>query len=175
VKTEAGVQRSEIRSLRSEVRSQRSEVGGRRAEVGGQKTEGDLREARLIKSAEELRVYGEAYTLAMEIFEISKQWPKEEKYSLTDQVRRSSRAVCANLREAWAKRRYGAHFVSKLTDSDAENSETATWLDFSKDCGYLSDAEHDRLTKKCREIGSMLGAMLNNPAPFLIKKQPSDL
>ncbi len=134
-----------------------------------------MTEARLIKSAKELRVYGEAYALAMEIFRVSKQWPKEEKYSLTDQVRRSSRAVCANLRETWAKRRYGAHFVSKLTDSDAENSETDTWLDFSKDCGYLSCEEHERLTKKCREIGAMLGSMLNNPTPFLTKKQTSDL
>ena len=73
----------------------------------------------LVKTAKELRVYQQAYALAMEVFEISKGWPKEEKYSLTDQVRRSSRAVCANLREAWAKRRYTAHFISKLTDADA--------------------------------------------------------
>ena len=80
-----------------------------------------------INSAKELKVYQETYSLAMEIFELSKQWPPEEKYSLTDQVRRSSRAVCTNLREAWSKRRYKAHFVSKLTDSDGENSETDTW------------------------------------------------
>jgi four helix bundle protein len=76
-----------------------------------------------IKSAKELRVYQKAYALAMEIFEISRRWPVEERYSLTDQIRRSSRAVCANLREAWAKRRYEAHFVSKLTDS-ASSSES---------------------------------------------------
>ena len=105
----------------------------------------------------------------MEIFNISKQWPSEEKFSLTDQIRRSSRSVCANLREAWAKRRYQAHFVSKLTDSDGENSETDTWIDFAKDCGYISVEDHGRLTADCKEIGAMLGAMLNNPTPFLVK------
>ena len=105
----------------------------------------------------------------MEIFNISKQWPSEEKFSLTDQIRRSSRSVCANLREAWAKRRYQAHFVSKLTDSDGENSETDTWLDFAKDCGYIPVEDHGRLTADCKEVGAMLGVMLNNPTPFLIK------
>ena len=80
----------------------------------------------LAKSGKELRVYQNAYNLAMDIFLIRKRWPKEEKYSLTDQIRRSSRSVCANIREAWAKRRYEAHFISKLTDADAENSETDT-------------------------------------------------
>ena len=80
-----------------------------------------------INSAKDLRVYKKAYAPAMEIFEISKTWPTEERYSLTDQIRRSSRSVCSNLREAWAKRRYEAHFVSKLTDVDGENSETDTW------------------------------------------------
>ena len=88
--------------------------------------------SRLAKSAKDLEVYGLAYDLAMDIFEISKAWPKEEKYALTDQIRRSSRSVCANLREAWAKRRYPAHFLSKLTDADAENSETDTWLSLLK-------------------------------------------
>ena len=105
--------------------------------------------------------------MAMEIFEISKTWPPEEKYSLTDQVRRSSRSVCSNLREAWAKRRYGAHFVSKLTDVDGENSETDTWLDFARDCGYLSQADHNRLVKRCASVGRMLGAMIGNPEGFL--------
>lgn len=97
------------------------------------------------KTAKELKVFQQAYALAMDIFEISKGWPKKEKYSLTDQVRRSSRAVCANLREAWAKRRYIAHFISKLTDADAENSETDTWLDFALDCKYISDEDHTHL------------------------------
>ena len=82
----------------------------------------------IAKSAKDLRIYKQAYSLAMEIFEISKEWPKEEKYALIDQVRRSSRAVCANLREAWSKRRYEAHFISKLTDVDAESNETETCL-----------------------------------------------
>ena len=123
-----------------------------------------------INSATDLNVYKEAYKLAMEIFHISKQWPKEERYSLTDQIRRSSRSVCTNLREAWAKRRYEAHFISKLTDSDGENSETDTWLDFALDCGYLGPPDHLRLTTECRQIGSMLGSMLNNPKKFLLRK-----
>jgi len=118
-----------------------------------------------INSAKELTVYQEAYNLAMEIFEISKQRPPEEKYSLIDQVRRSSRSVCTNLREAWSKRRYKAHFVSKLTDSDGENSETDTWLDFA--CKYLEESDHARLTERCISVGKMLGSMLNNPTPFL--------
>ncbi len=123
-----------------------------------------------IKSAKDLRVYKKAYGLAMEIFHASKKWPSDEKYSLIDQIRRSSRSVCANLREAWSKRRYEAHFISKLTDADGENSETDTWLDFAKDCGYLSEADHPRMINECREVGAMLGSMLNNPASFLIKE-----
>ena len=122
-----------------------------------------------IKSAKDLRVYKKAYALAMAIFHVSKNWPVEEKYSLTDQIRRCSRSVCANLREAWAKRRYAAHFISKLTDADGENSETDSWLDFARDCGYISSEDHERLTADCREVGAMLGSMLNNPAPFLFK------
>ena len=121
------------------------------------------------KSAKDLRVYQKAYALAIEIFRLSKKWPLDEKYSLTDQIRRASRSVCANLREAWAKRRYEAHFISKLTDADGENSETDTWLDFARDCGYVSKDEHERLAADCREVGAMLGSMLNNPVPFLIK------
>jgi len=123
-----------------------------------------------INSAKDLRVYKKAYALAMEIFHISKQWPAEEKYALTGQIRRSSRSVCPNLREAWAKRRYEAHFINKLTDADGENSETDTWPDFARDCGYLSPENHARLTVECQSIGAMLGSMLNNPHPFLLKK-----
>lgn len=128
-----------------------------------------------INSAKDLRVYQQAYALAMKIFRLSRDWPPEEKYSLTDQIRRSSRSVCANLREAWAKRRYEAHFISKLTDADGENSETDTWLDFAKDCGYLSEEEHQKLTTECQEVGAMLGSMLKNPIPFLLKVQTSDI
>ena len=126
-------------------------------------------DSKKINSANELRVYRTAYALAMDIFSISKKWPKEERYSLTDQIKRSSRSVCANLSEAWAKRRYKAHFISKLTDSDAENSETSTWLNFAKDSGYLTDQKYKKLNDKCRAAGAMLGSMIKKPAPFLIK------
>ena len=122
-----------------------------------------------INSAKELKVYQGAYALAMEIFEVSKRWPSEEKYSLTDQIRRASRSICTNLREGCSKRRYEAHFISKLTDADGENSETDTWLDFAKDCGYLNGGSHQRLAEKCSSVGKMLGSMLNNPTTFLIR------
>ena len=102
--------------------------------------------------------------------EISKSFPSEEKYALTIQIRRSSRSVCLNLREAWSKRRYKAHFISKLTDCDGENSETDSSLDFAKDCKYINETEHKRLTNICSEVGRILGGMLNNPEKFLIKK-----
>jgi four helix bundle protein len=123
-----------------------------------------------INSAKDLKVYKKAYDLAMEIFEISKTFPREEKYALTSQLRRSSRSVCLNLREAWAKRRYEAHFISKLTDCDGENSETDSSLDFAKDCGYISVEEHTELTNICSEIEKMLGKMMNEPNSFLITK-----
>src|SRR5690349_13287946 len=120
-----------------------------------------------VKSAKELRVYAAAYQLAMQIYEISKRFPSEERYALTSQIRRSSRSICMNLREAWAKRRFRAHFVSKLTDCDGENSETDTSLDFAKDCGFITTDEHHQLSECCSSIGAMLGAMIYNPAPFL--------
>ena len=121
-----------------------------------------------INSAKDLEVYKKAYKLAMLIFEISKSFPNEEKYALTGQIRRSSRSVCLNLREAWAKRRYEAHFLSKLTDCDGENSETDSSLDFAKDCGYLNSEQHTMLTEMVAEVGKMLGSMINNPSSFLI-------
>ncbi len=121
-----------------------------------------------IDSAKDLEVYKKAYSLAMEIFEATKRFPIEERYDLTDQIRRSSRSVCLNLREAWAKRRYEAHFVSKLTDYDAENSETDSSLDFAKDCGYIDLEQHQSLRAKNREVGKMLGSMINHPNSFLI-------
>src|SRR5512142_101477 len=114
----------------------------------------------MVQSAKELEVYTKAYDLAMRLFNLSKGFPVEERFALTSQIRRSSRSVCANLREAWAKRRYEAHFLSKLSDADGENGETDTWLDFSRDCGYLSINDHSRLTAECKEVGAMLGAML---------------
>lgn len=123
-----------------------------------------------INSAKELNVYIKSYDLSMKIFNISKSFPKEEKYALTSQIRRSSRSVCLNLREAWAKRRYEAHFINKLTDCDGENSETNSSLDFAKDCGYVSDEIYQELVNENFEVGKMLGSMINNPQPFLINK-----
>ena len=91
------------------------------------------------KNFKEIKVYKLAYEQAMEIFRISKSFPHEEKYSLTDQIRRASRSVCTNIAEAYRKKKYPAHFVLKVTDSDAENSETGVWFDFSKDCSYLDE------------------------------------
>ncbi len=126
-----------------------------------------------IRSAKELEVYKLAFAVSMEVFELSREWPKEEKYSLTDQVRRSSRAVCSNLREAWAKRRYEAHFVNKLTDSDGENGETDTWMDYALACGYITPSVHKELARRTEHIGAMLGKMINNPQSFLIKPRPT--
>src|SRR5476649_635207 len=95
-----------------------------------------------INSAKDLKVYKKGYELAMQIFKLTTHLPVEEKFALTSQIRRSSRSVCLNLREAWAKRRYEAHFVSKLTDCDGENSETDSSLDFAKECSYISTEQH---------------------------------
>ena len=122
-----------------------------------------------INSAKDLIVYKKAYDLAMRVFEVSKCFPSEERYALTSQIRRSSRSVCLNLREAWAKRRYEAHFISKLTDCDGENSETDSSLDFAKDCQYINSTQHTELTTICREVGKMLGSMINTPNQFLIR------
>jgi four helix bundle protein len=119
-----------------------------------------------INSAKELTVYKKAYELAMLIFDASKRFPPEERYALTSQIRRSSRSISLNLREAWAKRRYPSHFVSKLTDCDGENSETDTSLDFAKDCKYITATDHKKLTTLCDEIGRMLGAMIKDPEKF---------
>ena len=121
-----------------------------------------------VRSAKELVVYRKAYELAMRVFNVSKRFPAEERYALTSQIRRSSRSVCLNLREAWAKRRYEAHFISKLTDCDGENSETDSSLDFAKDCSYLSAPEHSELSALNHEIGKMLGSMIERPTPFLL-------
>ncbi len=121
-----------------------------------------------VRSIKELVVYKKAYQQAMNFFEVSKHFPAEERFALTSQGRRSSRSVPMNLREAWAKRRYAAHFVSKLTDCDGENSETDTSLDFACDCGYISPQKHAKMTALNHEIGKMLGSMLKNPEKFLL-------
>ena len=121
-----------------------------------------------INSAEELQVYQKAYRLAMDVFTASRGFPVEERFALTSQIRRSSRSVCLNLREAWAKRRYEAHFVAKLTDCDGENAETDSSLDFARDCGYISADQHAAMTATGTEIGKMLGSMIKNPESFLV-------
>ena len=121
----------------------------------------------------DLIVYQKAYKLAMEIFEASKKFPKEETYSLTDQIRRSSRSVCANLGEGYRKRIYPEHFVSKLSDSDGECAETMIHLDFAKDCQYLNEQKHKELTEEYLQVGKMLGSMMTNPEKFAIKKLPT--
>jgi four helix bundle protein len=117
-------------------------------------------------SVKDTKVYKLAFEQAMEIFEISKKFPKEEVYSLTDQVRRSSRSVCICLLEAWRKKRYPAHFVSKVTDSDMENSETSGWLDFALACKYIEDSRHKLLMARNEEIGKLLNHMINNPDKY---------
>ena len=99
----------------------------------------------------------------MDIFEISKSFPKEEKYSLTDQMRRSSRSVTSCLAESWAKRRYEKSFVNKLTDSLGEENETEVWLDYSKDCKYIQKETHERVLSEYDEVRKMLISMINNP------------
>lgn len=118
------------------------------------------------KNFKEIRVYKLAFELAMEIFEITKTFPREEKYALIDQVRRSSRSVCANIAEAYRKRIYPAHFVTKVSDADTENSETGVWLDFSLSCNYIGQEKHSRLTERNQEIGRLLHHMLTNPDKY---------
>lgn len=121
-----------------------------------------------INSAKDLTVYKKAYELAMRVFELSKNFPAEERFALTSQIRRSSRSVCLNLRESWAKRRYEAHFISKLTDCDGENSETDSSLEFARDCRYITAEQYEELGSLSQEIGKMLGRMIKHPGPFLI-------
>lgn len=117
----------------------------------------------------DLRVYQASRAYAKALFELSKTWPVEERFSLTGQIRRASRSVGANLAESWAKRRYEAHFVSKLTDADGENHEVEHWLICARDCDYISAQQFEELLQTKQEVGRMIGTMLNNPAPFLLK------
>ena len=115
----------------------------------------------------DLKVYQLAYNLAMEIFQESKAFPQDERYSLTDQIRRSSRSVVANIAEGYRKRQYPKMFTSKLADADGEAAETQVWLDFARDCGYLPSERHDELLNSYAEIGKMLGSMIVNPEKFI--------
>jgi four helix bundle protein len=115
------------------------------------------------QSFRDLTVYKKAFSLAMEIYQLSKKFPQEERYSLTDQVRRSSRSVCSCVGEAYRKRQYKAHFVSKSSDADMENTETRVWLDFALSCKYITNEVWDDLEKKSEEVGKLLNHMIENP------------
>lgn len=115
-----------------------------------------------------MEVYKKAFAVAMRIFELSKIFPKEEIYSLTDQIRRSSRSVCANIAEAWRKRRYEAAFIAKLNDAEGESAETQTWLEFSVRCEYLKKEIGRELFKEYDEIISMLVSISNNPQKWVL-------
>jgi four helix bundle protein len=121
-------------------------------------------------SFKDLKVYQLAYEAAMQVFELTKGFPNEEKYALVDQIRRSSRAVCANIAEGYRRRAYPRYFAMKMTDSDAEASETAVWLDFARDCGYVNLSSSKRLHAVYSEIGRMLGGMSSHPEKFLPKE-----
>jgi four helix bundle protein len=123
-----------------------------------------------IREHTELDVYKKAFDAAMLIFELTKKFPKDEMYSLTDQIRRSSRSVCANLAEAWRKRRYKAAFIAKLSDAEAEAAETQVWLQFAVSCGYLRADDGNSLHGTYDEILRMLVAMINRPQSWVITK-----
>lgn len=119
-----------------------------------------------LKGYRDLIVFRKSYNLAMDIFKISKDFPKEEKYSLTDQIRRSSRSIPANISESWAKRIYPKVFVNKLSDALGEENETEVWLDFSRDCEYITTEVHVNLIEKYDEVRRMLISMINSPEKF---------
>lgn len=120
---------------------------------------------------QDLLAYKKSFSLAMKIFNITKQFPKEETYSLTDQIRRSSRSVPVTIAEAYRKRIYPKHFYSKLTDSDGENSETQVWLEFALTCEYISNESYNQLLSESIEIGKLLNYMLLNPEKFGVRKE----
>ena len=129
----------------------------------------ELSRERLVKRHTDLEVYSRAFDAAMQIFEITKSFPIEERYSLTDQIRRSSRSVCANLAEAWRKRRYRAAFISKLGDSEAESAETQTWLQFAVKCGYIDSDRARALYQEYDAILAMLVQMIINADQWTLR------
>ena len=122
-----------------------------------------------IKTYRELRVYQNAIETAMEIFHITKSFPAEEKFSLVDQMRRSSRSVCTNLAEAWRKRRYRAAFIAKLSDAESEACETQVWIEFAERCDYIDKALSGKLDKMYDRIMGQLVKMIDDPGKWLIK------
>ena len=127
---------------------------------------------RKLVSHRDLEVYQMAFKAAMTIFELSKKFPPEERYSLTDQIRRSSRAVCSNIAEAWRRRRYEGSFLSRLNDAEAEAAETQSWLEFAVACTYLQPEETREIYATYNEIIAKLVNMINNPEPWLLKGKP---
>ena len=123
-----------------------------------------------VKSFRDLEVYKLSRKLAKEVFEVSKKFPKEEMFSLTDQIRRASRSIGGQIAEAWGKRRYEKHFVSKLTDADGEQLETQHWLEIALDCEYLSKAATENLLEQCSSIGKMLNSMMSKSSSFCKSK-----
>ncbi len=115
----------------------------------------------------DLTLFKKAYQLAMQLFRISKDFPAEEKYELTSQIRRSSRSVCSNFAEAYRRRRYKAHFLSKLSDCESENTETEVWIDFACDCEYIEKQTHDELFALNSEVRKLIFHMINNPDKYL--------
>ena len=124
---------------------------------------------RVIRRHTDLEVYQLAFDAAMRVFDLSRKFPVEERYSLTDQVRRSSRSVCSNLAEAWRKRRYEAAFVSKLSDAEAESAETQVWLQFAAKCGYLEAEIARQLYRDCDDIIGKLVTMSTNPKQWTLR------
>jgi four helix bundle protein len=122
----------------------------------------------------DLIVYRKAFNVAMDVFRLSKKFPIEERYALTDQIRRSSRSVCSCVAEGYRKRIYERAFVNKMTDADAENGETIVWLEFAIECGYIDHVAFDNLETRCDEIGRMLNSMTNSPSKFLPKQKATD-
>ena len=121
------------------------------------------------KDHKDLEIYKKAFEAAMQIFQLSKKFPVEEKYSLTDQIRRSSRSVCANFAEAWRKRRYGAAFVAKLNDCESEAAETQTWIEFAVKCNYMDVEKGREIYGTYNQVLAGLVSMINNPSPWLMK------
>lgn len=128
----------------------------------------------MIVRHQDLEVYKKAFDAAMQIFEISKSFPKEETYSLTDQIRRASRSVCANVAEAWRKRRYEAAFTAKLSDSEGEAAETQTWIEFAVRCGYLDRDRAKTLFMEYDQVLSMLVAMIIKPKVWVLPSGQKD-
>ena len=115
----------------------------------------------------DLTLYKKAYQLSMDIFNATKNFPSEEKYDLNHQIRRSSRSVCTNFAEAYRRRKYKAHFLSKLTDCESENTETEVWIDFSYDCKYIDKLTHEDWFKRNSEVRKLIFHMINNPDKYL--------